>query len=143
MSRIDDGFKTIVTFSAGSSGVTFTFYEKEITPPGVEGGGPNDTTTMRNTEWRTLSPKQLKTLTPMTAIGAYDPAVYDEIIAMLQTNQSIVVTFPDDSTLTFFGWIDGFVPGNIVEGEQPTATITIQPSNQDADGEEIAPVYAA
>jgi len=143
MARIDDGFKTIITFSAGTSGITFEFFEKEITPPGVEMGGPNDTTTMRNTAFRTMSPKQLKTLAPMTAVGAYDPVVYDEIMAMIGTNQTILVTFPDGSGLTFWGWIDSFTPGNIVEGEQPTATITIQPSNQDNNKVERPPVYDA
>lgn len=140
MARIDDGFKTLIAFSAGTSGVTFTFYEKEITPPSVEGGGPNDTTTMRNIRFRTKKPKQLVSLGTMTAVGAYDPAVLDEIMAMIQVNQVITITYPDDSTESFWGWLESFVKGNIVEGEQPTATITIEASNQDNDGVEKPPV---
>lgn len=140
MSRLDDGFKTLISFSSGTSGVTFTFYEKEITPPGVEGGGANDTTTMRNIRFRTMKPKQLVTLSPMTAIGAYDPRVLEEIMAMIQVNQVITITYPDDSTESFWGWLDSFIPGNIVEGEQPTATITIIPSNQDNNDVEKPPV---
>ncbi len=140
--RIDDGHPTTIAFSAGSSGVTFLMYEKEVVPPGVSGGGENDTTTMRNTTWRTKAPKSLKTLLPGSFVGAYDPAVLDEIVAMANVNQSIVLTFPDDSTWTFWGWIDEFVPNTIVEGEQPTANVTIIPSNQNASGVETAPVYS-
>ena len=143
MARLDDGFSTTVTFSGGTSGVTLLLYEKEVTPPSLVGGGPNDITTMRNNVYRTQSPKKLISLGPSSFVASYDPAVYDEIIAMINDNQSIVVTFPDGSTLTFWGWIDEFVPGALVEGEQPTATVTIMPSNQNAAGNEIAPDYQA
>ncbi len=139
MARIDDGFSTLITFAEDSN---VQMWEKEVTPPGVSGGGPNDTSTMRNTAWRTLAPKSLKTLTPCSSVVAYDPAVYDEIITMLNDNQQITLTFPDDSTVTFWGWIDEFTPNANVEGAQPTANITIQPSNQNASQVETAPVYA-
>lgn len=140
MSRLDDGLGTLITFAAASS---VLLWEKEVTPPGIEGGGPNDTTTMHNVAWRTMAPKQLKTLTPSTFKAAYDPAVYDSILAMIQVNQQITITFPDGSTLAFYGWVDEFTPDAIVEGEQPTAEVTIQPSNQDGAGDETAPDYTA
>ena len=140
MARIDDGFATLIEFSEDSD---VQMWEKEVTPPGVSGGGENDTSTMRNTAWRTRSPKGLKTLSNSSFVAAYDPAVYDEIVAMCNVNQQITVTFPDDSTLTFWGWIDEFTPNAAVEGEQPTAEVTIIPSNQNASGTETAPVYAA
>jgi len=140
MARMDDGFATLITFSEDSD---VQLWEKEVTPPGVEGGGENDTTTMQNTAWRTRSPKQLKTLSNAELVAAYDPAVYDEIVSMCNTNQQITVTFPDNSTLVFWGWIDMFTPNRIVEGEQPTANVTIVPSNQNDSGAEVAPVYSA
>jgi len=141
--RIDDGFSTTITFSAGTSGVTLLLWEKEVTPPGASMGGGNDVTTMRNTAWRTISPKHLMTLTECSCVVAYNPEVYDEIIAMLGTNQSIIITFPDDSTLTWWGFIDSFTPGAIVEGEQPTADLAMVPTNQNGSQVETAPVYAA
>lgn len=135
--RIDDGFKTLISFALSSS---VKFWEKSITPPGMSGGGPNDTTTMRNTLYRTKAPKKLITLDPATVVVAYDPAVYPQIVSMLNQNQAITITFPDDSTLVFWGWIDSFAPSEASEGEQPTATVTIQPSNQNASGVETAPV---
>lgn len=143
MSRIDDGHATTIAFSTSASGLSLYMWEKEVTPPGMSMGGENDTTTMRNSAWRTKAPKQLRTLTPCTFSVAYDPAVYDEMLDLIGVNQSIEITFPDDSTLTFWGWIDEWTPGNIVEGEQPVADITIIPSNQNASQVETAPQYAA
>ena len=140
--RIDDGHPTTIAFAESESAVTLLLYEKGVTPPGVSAGGENDTTTMRNSVWRTKAPKSLKTLMPASFVAAYDPEVLDEIIATVGVNQEIVVTFPDSSTWTFWGWIDEFTPNEIVEGEQPTVNVTIIPSNQDANGDEIAPEYS-
>ena len=138
MGRIDDGHSTTVTFADFP---TVKFYEKTVTPPGVEGGGENDTTTMLNTIWRTRSPKKLKTLSEGSLNAAYDTEVYSTIITMIQTNQLITVNFADGSKYAFWGWVDSFVPGEIVEGEQPEAEVVIIPSNTDAAGAEIAPVW--
>jgi hypothetical protein len=100
--RLDDGFSTIITFSSAPS---VKFYEKEVTPPGVSGGGANDTTTMRNTTWRTMAPKKLKTLSEAGASVAWDPAAYNDVLAMIQVNQQITVTFSDGSTIQFWGWL--------------------------------------
>lgn len=140
MARIDDGFATLISFSEDSD---VQMWEKEVTPPGVSGGGENDTSTMRNTTWRTRSPKGLISLSEASFSAAYDPAVFDEIVAMVNVNQEITITFPDSSTLVFWGWIDEFTPGANTEGEQPTADVTIIPSNQDGSGTETAPVYSA
>jgi hypothetical protein len=140
MARIDDGFATLIEFAEDSD---VQMWEKEVTPPGVSGGGENDTSTMRNTTWRTRSPKSLITLSESSLTVAYDPAVYDEIVSMVNVNQQITITFADDSTLVFWGWIDEFTPGAIMEGEQPTAEVKIIPSNQNAAGTETAPSYTA
>ena len=141
-SRIDDGYQTLITFSAATSGVE-VFWEKAVTPPGLDGGGPNDTTTMHNETYRTSAPKNLITLTSGSFTAAYDPAILDELVSMLNVNQAITVTFPDDSTWVFWGWIDKVTPSAVEEGAQPTIDITMEPSNQDADGDEIAPEYKA
>ena len=135
--RIDDGFSTRI--SLGS----VLLWEKEVTPPGAQGGGANDTTTMRNEVWRTRAPKKLKTLSDGKATVAYDPAIYNDIVSLLQVNQEITVTFADGSTLMFWGWLDEFTPGSCAEGAHPTADVTIIPSNQNDSGEETAPVYTA
>jgi hypothetical protein len=136
--RIDDGFATTISFSSNPN---VKLWEKQVTPPGVQGGGANDTTTMRNTAWRTRSPKKLKTLSDSSFTAAYDPAVYSQIVAMLNTNQQITVTFPSGKTLVFWGWLDEFTPNRVVEGAQPEAECKIIPSNQNTSGVETAPTY--
>lgn len=140
MSRIDDGHSTKIYFDLDAD---VAFWEKTVTPPGIDGGGENDTSTMHNTRWRTRAPKHLQTLTEMSANCAYDPEVYDSILNMINRNQIIIVEFPDGATLEFWGWLNSFEPGENSEGEQPTADVTIIPSNQDNAGNEVAPNYTA
>jgi len=140
MARIDDGYQTLVSFAADP---TVLFYEKTVTPPGVDGGGEVDTTTMLNSTWRTRNPKALITLSNGSMTVAYDPACYPEIVALANVNTLITVTFPDGSTLAFWGWLNSFTPGENTEGEQPTAEIEVVPSNQNDSGVETAPVHAA
>lgn len=126
--RLDDGFATLFEFE---NMPTVKLYEKEVTPPSIAGGGPIDTTTMRNVAWRTQSPKSLKTLGQMTATVALATDALPQVEAQIGINQRITVTFPDGSGWRFWGWMDEFTPSAFVEGEQPTASLTIQPSNHD------------
>lgn len=136
--RLDDGFSTIITLA---NLPLVKLFEKTVTPPGMTAGGPIDTTTMRNVAWRTSSPKQLKSLTPAQAEVAYATDAYPEIFAQIGIVQLITITFPDLAYLTFYGWLEEFTPGANTEGEQPTATISIQVGNRDAAGVEVAPDY--
>ena len=111
MSRIDDGHPTLISFANYPS---VSFWEKEVTPPGMQGGGENDTTTMHNSTWRTRNPKTLKTMSNCSFTAAYDPVVYNNVVAMINENQGITITFPDSSTLTFWGWLDEFTPNRVV-----------------------------
>jgi len=138
MSILEDGLSTLISLA---NLPTIKLCEKTVTPPGVDGGGSNDLTSMKNTAWRTLAPKRLKTLTEASASVFYDPAVYDEIVAQGNINQLITVTFSDGSKIAFFGWLNTFTPDEIVEGEAPTASVTFIPSNRDLLGVETGPVY--
>lgn len=138
--RLKDGHKTLIAFANYPS---VKFWEKTVTPPGMDGGGENDTTTMHNDIWRTRQPKKLITLSPCSFSASYDPEVYDSVLDMLNENQLITITFPDGSSLAFWGWLNTFTPGECVEGEQPLADCQIIPSNEDDAGEETDPVYSA
>lgn len=138
--RLDDGYQTLISFAADTD---VLFWEKTVTPPGISGGGEIDTTVMANETYRTRKPKALITLTNSSLTVAYDPAVYPEIIALVNVNNLITITFPDGDTLAFWGWLDEFTPGESTEGEQPTAEITIVPSNENDSGVETAPVHTA
>ena len=138
--RLTDGFPTVITFDKNPS---VKFFEKEVTPPSVDGGGANDITTMHNTAYRTNAPKRLKTLGSVKLSAAYDTSVYKDIMAMLQINQKITITFSDNSTVVFYGWIDKFTPGSIKEGAQPLADVEIACSNMNESGVEVGPVHTS
>ena len=136
--RMDDGFSTIITLA---NIPTVKIYEKDVTPPGMTAGGPIETTTMRNTAWRTFSPRQLKSLTEANATVAYATVEFDTIFGEIGKNQLVTVTFPDGSAIEFYGWLEEFTPATHTEGEQPTASMKIQPSNRDNNGLETEPNY--
>lgn len=140
--RLDDGFSTIIEIDGLTSA---KFYEKTVQPPGLDGGDPINTTTMRNVAWRTFAPKALKTLSEMKVTVAYDPAFFGttQALAILNVNKEITITFPDGSTLVFWGYLAKFEPDDLQEGEQGEADMTIQPTNVNSSGVETAPVYAA
>lgn len=136
--RLDDGFSTIITLSLAP---TIKLYERNVTPPMVSGGGPIETTTMRNTAYRTQAPRKLKTFGQMKSEVAYATSAIPVVQGLIGQNQLITLTNPDGSTMEFWGWVEEFTPGTNTEGSQPIANITIQPSNRDADGAEVAPLY--
>ena len=157
--RLDDGHSTKIMFSKKYTDVTRTtteaityvdgdpspllFYEREVTPPGFNGGGPNDVTNMWNKIVRTFSPKKLITVTGASALVAYDPkCTTEDIICLLNLNQEITFKFADGSTYVVWGWLNIFNPGPSREGSPPEATIEIEPSNHNDSLEEVLPVYA-
>lgn len=135
--KLKDGHSTVITLERDPD---IGFWEKTVTPPGIDGGEAVDQTTMHNEEWRTKLPRELKTLTDITVRAAYDPKVYTSILEQININQVLTVRFPDRSTLAFWGFVRVFQPGENVEGTQPDATITFTPTNLDDDGAEQAPV---
>lgn len=139
--RLKDGYQTLFAFEL-DNGVAL--WEKTVTPPGLDGGDAIDTTTMHNVTYRTMASRALITLTESSFTAAYDPSMYDSILALCNVEQAITCHFPDGSTLTFYGYLKSFIPGANVEGTQPEGTATIVPTNTDPDtGTEEAPVYAA
>lgn len=120
--------------------------EVSITPPSISSGGEINTTTHRNGTWRTKSPKILKEFGEVSFSAVYDPAQVGTMLTSVGTNQEITVTFADSTTLVFYGYIDSFSPGEITEGELPTADVTIIPTLQDgtasAPGSETAPTFS-
>jgi hypothetical protein len=61
---------------------------------------------------------------------------------MVGLSQQIVITYPDDQTVTFYGALNEFTPGELTEGEMPTAEFSIEPTNIDSAGTEQPPVVA-
>ena len=123
-------------------GATLGLDPKSITPPGIDGGDPIDTSTMSNTLYETSSPQTLVAITNTTITAAYDPGDWDTILAAVNTNQAIIITFADASTFTFWGFLKSFTPNEHTTGADATAECEIVATNTDGSGEEIAPVQA-
>lgn len=133
----DDGLSTTITFASGAVSLKMV----GITPPPVQGGGSKEMTNLDNTAWRTFLPKILKTLGSLSLSVQYDETAYTDVVAQVNVNQAITVTFPNGATLVFWGWIDEFTPGESVEGEDPVGSVTVIPSNVDGANAEIAPAF--
>jgi hypothetical protein len=120
------------------------FWEKSVQPPAVEGGDAIDITTMHNTTWRTKNARQLLDMGDVSITAAYDPSCYTAILSLINVHTTITVTFPDGSTLAFFGFMRSFAPSDHSEGAQPEASVVIVPTNYDHTNHvEAAPVVAS
>jgi hypothetical protein len=133
--RLRDGFSTTITLTGAGT----TFWEKTVQPPGIDGGEPIDTTTMRNEHLRTKWPRSLYDVTPMELNVAYDPTVYNTIKSEVNKNQEMVTTLPDDTTITWWGYLKTFTPEALEEGKEPAARITLVPTNVNDSNEETPP----
>jgi len=135
--KLTDGYQCLIAFAEDSA---IGLWEKTVKPPGIEGGDAIDITTQHNEEWRTSAPRSLKTLTPIQVTAAYDPAMFEGILAMINVVQWITLHWPDGSTYDFVGFLKTVEPNALAEGTQPEVTVTIVPTNE-FEGAEVAPVY--
>ena len=135
---LDDGFSTKIAFADDPD---VSFWEKSVQPAGLDGGDAIEVSNMFNTTYRTFAPRSLVTLTTVSVVAAWDPWVWSQILALINTNGNITITFPNTDTLDFFGFLQTFEPQDQGEGEQPEANITITPTNRDVNGDEIAAVF--
>ncbi len=138
--KLKDGYRSLVTFALDTN---IELWEKQVTPPGLEGGDSIEQTTMWNDVYRTFAPRSLRTLTEMQFTAAYDPQVYVSVLAAINREDTITVRFKDGSTLAFFGYLKNFQTGELVEGTQPEATCVVVPTNIDSAGAEQAAVLVS
>lgn len=130
--RLRNGFKSTITFSQDTN---IEMWEMEVGQPGMDGGDPVDTTTMHSVEWREKAPRTLKDLTPFTVKFAYDPVIWNSSSTStrgaINREDTITITYPDLSTLAFFGYLQKVEFEPLVEGTMPAGTATIVPTNWD------------
>lgn len=139
--KMKDGYQCLITISGNT---TVSFWEKTVTPPGVDGGDAIDQTTMHNVDWRTFASRSLMTLTEAKTKAAYDPNLYTQLLTLINVEGTITVTFMDGSTLAFYGYLRNAQPAEVSEGTQPEIDITIQPTNFDPTNKvEAAPVLTS
>lgn len=133
-----DGFKTYISFQALGT----VFPEISVKPFGLDGRGPIDVTSMRNTRYVTKWPKQLIDLTPIEADCQWTPGGFVQIKQfVLQVNQIISVRMPTTDVLDFYGFLDKADPQPQKEGEVPIIRFTIVPTNVNGIGVEMPPRF--
>jgi hypothetical protein len=123
-----NGFRSLISFALRPN---LFVREKEIQPPEIDGGGPIDTTTMRNLAWRTKAAKSLKDLGEIVLQVQFDPFVYSQLSVDINTPQTMTVTFPDGAFIQFVAYINKFTPPSMKEGEFPLAELRIVPTNKE------------
>lgn len=137
--KLEDGYQSLIAFAADAD---VSFFEKSIKPPGIDNGDPIDQTTMWNTDVITKASQALDEITEVSGKVAYDPEVYDQIMALSGVEGVVTVYFPDGSAISFFGYLRKFEPDEMERGKQPEASITVVITNVDpSDGSEVVPDY--
>lgn len=139
MSNVNDGLGT--TIELEQSGLVLT--RLRITAPAVEGGDAIDLTHLGNTTWETSQPRQLKGMDNVSFEAVYDPSLL--VSAPINTNQRILIKYPDASRHRIWGFLKRLEPGEMVEGGRClcTGTLVVTNTNNATAKAEAAPVYYA
>ena len=144
MPIMKDGFPTIFVDIGGGEGIEF--YEKRVKPPSLDGRAKIDTSGMRNQNFITSWPRALRESGDATLVVAWDPAYWNRVRLLINGGMGnagrgprlMLLRFPDGQSMQFYATINKFEPNEHVEGEQPTANMTItihnvNPLNVEAD----------
>jgi len=102
------------------------FYEKDVTPSGLEGGDPINITTNDNTAQHTQAARTLSIPTQASATVTYDVSDEAAYFAAVDVSDDVRTDYPDDTTTLEAGWLRSFIPNQTQEGEQPTAAVVFE-----------------
>lgn len=138
--KLENAHATKISFALDPD---ISFFEKSVTPPGIDGGDAIDTTTMFNSALRTKALRALADITNGQCTVAYDPAVTTQILAIVNKPTTVTIAFPTLGTWALFGGLKSFTPGELGgDGNFPEATVEFIITNTDpTDGSEQPPVY--
>ncbi len=134
---LTDGFKTKIAFASDPD---VAFWENSSTPPGIDGGEKVAMSNMFNVDWHTDAPQALKRLTDSSLNAFWNPKYLAEVLALINVNGWITVTFSDGTTLDFVGYLQSAIPQSFEIGQPPMIAIKINPTNRLNTGVETVPV---
>lgn len=126
--KLEDGYQSKLTFGNDPD---LSLWEIAVGTPSIDGGDVITTTTQHNAIWRTMAFRSLKTLGEFDTTFAYDPAVYEQLDDIVNEPTTVTRLYPDGSTLAFYGGLRVAEFDDLVEGEMPTGTATVTPTNWD------------
>lgn len=135
-----NGFKTTIAFAANAA---VKFWEETVAPPGFDGGEKVEMTSMLNISDRTYAAQVLKTLTDTNITAFWVPALYTDIVALINTNGWITVHLPDLSNIRFVGYLQSAIPQAHTNNSPPKIDIKINVTNRLNNGIETVPVWTA
>lgn len=136
---LTDGHPSFIAFSVLPNAA---FWEREVQPPGLDGGPEIDISSMHNTTWVTVVPQALKTLTKFTISALYDPRILSSLNAsLINAPGSITIQFKDLTDYDFWGYCQSGIPQPMVKGQPPMIQLTVVPTNYDPNNRvEAGPV---
>lgn len=124
-----NGYRTLIAFSRAPA---IGFWEKDVTPPAVNGGNPIDITSMHNDTVLTKAAPSLYDVGASKVNAAWDPRLYSSILDLINRDDGTVTwIFPDGTTYAAWGYLQDFVPKNMRNGEEPEAELTVVVTNWD------------
>lgn len=126
--ELPEGYRVTIAFAAKPA---VQLWEKSVKPFGIDGGDPIDFTTQHNTDVMTQRPPHLKKITEITFTAGYDPDAMTDLMAMVNNEDSITVHYPENSTHSFFGWLQKAEFSEMKVKEMPLGTFTVAVSNWD------------
>lgn len=126
--RLDNGWQALLAIGTN---LTIEIYEKQITPPAIDGGDPIMTDTMQNSVYVTKAPQCLQEWDDITVVCAYDPAVLSELQTLINFIDSYTIHYPDGTTLTLWAYLRRVESSPLQKGVQPELTLTIIITNWD------------
>lgn len=127
---LKNGFRSLISLDANPA---IKLWEKSLVPPGIDGGPLVPLGDMWNKKFRSFAPGDLATVTEARAVVAYDPAVVDEIQAVVNVESVVTIQFPNGKYWAAEGVLQKFTPGDMVDGIQPTALVVFAFLMQDPD----------
>ncbi len=139
--RIPDGFSTKVTFA---SQTTLSVWERDVKPPGGDGGELIDITTMHNTKYKTKYPRTIVDISDGTMVCGIDPSALSTLDALVNRPDTVTVTYPDGSTAAYYAALIKYDPSEFKIGEFPLFTLTFGIMDYDYTAHsEVGPAYAS
>lgn len=126
--RMKNGYRVLWGFALDPD---ISLWEIDGQPPGFDLGDMVNTTTFHNEEVETQSPRALFTVTGGKFQAAFDPIVYNQILAIRGQEGAITCKLPNGDTIDGFGVLKSFKPTTFKNGDMPVADVEVEYTNTD------------